>query len=321
MKKTFWEKLKKPFFCLAPMSDVTDPPFRRMIAKYGKPDVMWTEFVSADGLALGQKEEILKNLKFTKKEKPIVAQVFTSNPKNMRIAAKIIQQAGFDGIDINMGCPDRKIEKQGAGAALIKNPKFARKLIKAAKSGAPNIPVSVKTRIGYNKNEIEEWISELLKETPVALTIHWRTRKEMSRAEARWKIAPIAVKLRDKISPKTLIIGNGDIKSLNRAKKISKQTGVDGVMIGRGVFGNPWFFSGKNPSKTEKLKALLEHSRLYEKLSGHKSFAIMKKHFKAYANGYTGAKKLRVKLMNARNSKEAEKIIKKEITQNTKTIL
>jgi len=305
----FWKKLNKPFFCLAPMSDVTDTAFRRIITKYGKPDIFWTEFVSSDGLVFGDKKEIIKNLKYSEKERPIVAQVFSSNPKNMQIAAKIIQDLKFDGLDINMGCPDRKVEKQGAGSALIKNPKLAQDIIRAAKKGAQKLPISVKTRIGYNKNEIKTWIVALLESDIDALTIHFRTRKEMSRVPAKWHLANDIVRMRDEIAPNTLIIGNGDVFNLDDARKKAEQTNVDGIMIGRGIFGNPWFFSGDTPNIEDKLKVLIEHSKLFEKLCKHKSFAIMKKHFKAYVSGWEGAKQLRMKLMECENANEVEKII------------
>ncbi|MCK5060041.1 MAG: tRNA-dihydrouridine synthase family protein [Candidatus Pacebacteria bacterium] len=247
MSQGFWKKLKKPIIALAPMSDVTDAAFRRVIAKYGKPDVMWTEFVSADGLFQGGKKALMTNLKFTEKERPIVAQFFTIKPENMHKAAKLAVELGFDGVDINMGCPDRSIEKQGAGAALMKNPKLARELIKAAKKGAESagrrIPVSVKTRIGYKTNEIETWLLELLVEEPAAITIHARTRKEMSDVPARWDVIKRAVEIRDSLKSKTLILGNGDIMSLADAKKKAKETGADGVMLGRAIFGAPWMFA------------------------------------------------------------------------------
>ncbi|MBU2576038.1 tRNA-dihydrouridine synthase [Patescibacteria group bacterium] len=321
MKKTFWKKLPKPFFCLAPMSDVTDAAFRRIIAKYSKenlpasggPDVMWTEFVSADGLALGNKDEIIKNLKFTAKERPIVAQIFGANPDNIAKAARIIQDLKFDGLDINMGCPDKKVEKQGAGAGLMKDAKLAQKIITAAKKGALKLPISIKTRIGYSKNEIQTWIPALLKTDISALTIHFRTRKEMSRVPAKWHLANEIVRMRDEIAPNTLIIGNGDVSDLEDARAKAKDTGVDGIMIGRGVFGNPWFFSGKTTDTHDKLRVLIEHAKLFEKLCKHKSFAVMKKHFKAYISGWDGAKQLRMKLMSAKNADDVEKIIKKSM--------
>lgn len=310
MNLGFWAKLNKPFFVLAPMADVTDAAFRRIIEKYGKPDVFWTEFVSADGLCSNGRKVLVRDLEFTKKEKPIVAQLFSSKPEKMREAAALCQKLGFDGIDINMGCPDRSIEKQGCGAAMIKNPKLAREIIRAAKEGAPKLPVSVKTRIGYNKNEITTWIPEVLAEGIAALTIHVRTRKEMSLVPARWEHVREVIELRNKISPQTLIIGNGDVKDMNDARAKAKEFGADGVMLGRAIFGNPWLFSslhGKQitPSIQEKLKVLVEHTKLFEKLLGDiKSFAIMKKHYKAYVNGFEGAKEFRTELMEAKNVKE-----------------
>lgn len=308
----FWQKLKKPIFVLSPMADVTDSSFRQIIAKYGKPDVMWTEFVSADGLFLGDKEALIKNLDFTKKERPIVAQFFTSKLEFIKRASELAVKLGFDGIDINMGCPDKSVEKQGAGASLIKNPKLATELIKMAKEGALDLPVSVKTRVGYNKDELDLWLPILISAEPAVITIHARTRKQMSRVPADWSYIKRAVEIRNKMKSKTLIIGNGDIKSLEEAEMKVKETGADGVMIGRAIFGNPWFFNKnkKEINKEEKLKVLVEHSKLFEKIISHKNFSIMKKHYKAYVNGWSGAKELRIKLMEAKNAKEVEKIIK-----------
>ncbi len=312
MEYGFWKKLKKPFFVLAPMADVTDCAFRRIIEEHGKPDVFWTEFVSCDGLCSPGRKVLLRDLEFTKKEKPIVAQLFSSRPEKMKEAAALCQELGFDGIDINMGCPDRSIEKQGCGSAMIKNPKLAREIIRAAKEGAPNIPVSVKTRIGYNKNEIATWIPEILEEGVAALTIHCRTRKEMSLVPARWEHVREVTALRDKIAPETLIIGNGDVKDMDDARAKAKEFGADGVMLGRAIFGNPWLFSslhGKQtvPTGKEKLSVMVEHTKLYEKLLGDiKSFAIMKKHYKAYVNGFDHAKEFRAELMEAKDAAEVE---------------
>ncbi|MDO8579747.1 MAG: tRNA-dihydrouridine synthase, partial [bacterium] len=319
MNHGFWKKLKKPFFVLAPMADVTDASFRRIIAMHGKPDVMWTEFVSADGLCSPGRKTLLHDLKFTDAERPIVAQLFTSNPEKMREAGALCQKLGFDGIDINMGCPDRSIEKQGAGAAMIKDPKLAREIIRAAKEGAPRLPISVKTRIGYNKNEIVTWIPEILAEGLSALTVHLRTRREMSLVPAHWECMREIISLRDKISPETLIIGNGDVNDLEDAKNKVHEFGIDGVMLGRGIFGNPWLFSALHtrdkksvsPNLPETLKALVLHTKLFEKLLGSvKSFAHMKKHFKSYVHGFDNARELRIQLMEAKNANEVEDIVK-----------
>ena len=330
--KNFWQKIKakkgsEPILVLAPMADVTDVAFRYVIAKYGKPDVLWTEFVSADGLVLAPDDKPDKNgftghyklmadLKFNKIERPIVAQLFGSNVERMVKASKIVADLGYDGIDLNMGCPDRGIEKQGCGSAMIKNPASALQIIQAVKTGAPNLPVTVKTRLGYNRDQLEEWLPILLSANPAVITVHARTRKEMSKVPARWERVARAVEIRDvvqadlPVDERTLIFGNGDVVSLEQAHALTKQTGCDGVMIGRGIFGNPWFFGGHIPTVKEKLKVLLEHTKLFTKLLPHKNFAIMKKHYKAYVEGFAGAKELRIELMACENYSEIEKAVK-----------
>jgi len=300
----FWSQLKKPIMVLAPMADVTDTAFRRIIAKYGKPDVTWTEFVSADGLCSPGREILLHDLKYTEAERPIVAQLFTSHPEKMEQAAALAEKLGFDGVDINMGCPDRSIEKQGAGAAMIKNPAQAKEVIRAAKRGT-KLPISVKTRVGYNKVELEEWLPALLEEDIAVLTVHARTRKEMSAVPARWEHVKRAVEIRDAMGKDTLIFGNGDVTDLADARKKIEETGADGVMLGRAIFGNPWLFAEKIPSIEEKLRVMVEHTKAFEDLlGGVKSFSIMKKHYKAYVNGFDGAKELRVELMEAKDAAE-----------------
>ncbi len=319
MKNNFWEKLDKPFFCLAPMADVTDVAFRKIIEKYsrhgkknGGPDVFWTEFVSADGLMSKGREALKHDLGYSKDEHPIVAQLFGSHIEKMEGAARLCAELGFDGIDINMGCPDRSIEKQCSGAAMIKFPELARAIIRAAKRGAPDLPISVKTRVGYNKIEIDKWIPELLAENIAALTVHCRTRKEMSKVPARWEYVKEVVELRNKISPNTIIIGNGDVVDIEDAKQKAKEAGCDGVMLGRAIFGNPWLFDQdkKEVSLEEKMTAMVEHTKLFEKeLGGIKSFAVMKKHYKAYVQGFDGAKELREKLMESENAGQVEEIV------------
>ena len=240
----------------------------------------------------------------------MVAQIFGGKPENIKIAAELCKELGFDGIDINMGCPDKTIEKQCAGAAMMKDHKLAREIIQAAREGGGGLPISVKTRIGYNRNELETLIPELLKEDLAALTIHLRTRKEMSNVPAHWEFMKRIVEIRDEMKVDTLILGNGDALNLEDAKKKVKETGCDGVMLGRAIFGNPWLFAGKIPSIKEKLKVMIEHTKLFEQmLGGHKNFAIMKKHYKAYVNGFEGAKELRMKLMEAENAKQVEDIV------------
>ncbi|MFZ2038674.1 MAG: tRNA-dihydrouridine synthase [Minisyncoccia bacterium] len=322
--KGFWQTLSTPFFCLAPMLDVTDISFRQIIAKYsrhsnppaggGGPDVFWTEFVSADGLDSRGYDHLLPMLKFSKNERPIVAQIFTASPKHMEFAAKMVQELGFDGLDINMGCPDKGVQKQGSGAALIKSPKLAREIIQAALRGAPKIPVSVKTRLGYNKNEIETWIPELLKENISALIIHGRTKKDMSMVPARWEDIKKVVEVVRASGKDIPVIGNGDVVSLEDGREKAVMSGCDGIMIGRGVFGKPWLFDTKRktePTLEEKLKILVEHTELFlEKMSDRKLFEVMKKHFKAYVGGFDGAKELRLELMASKDLADIRKITK-----------
>ena len=353
--KNFWTELPKPFFALAPMEDVTDAAFRRIIALQGRlartdggrggPDVTFCEFTSADGLVLadekGQKK-LRRKLLFSEIERPVVAQFFTAVPEHIEYAARLAAEMGFDGVDINMGCPDRAVEKSQCGAAMMKNPQLAREIIRAAKrgwqqgiSGNPRgetswVPLSVKTRLGYDTDELEEWLPELLAEEPAAVTIHARTRKEMSAVAARWERIKRAVEIRDAVqgetSDKTLIVGNGDLKDLDEARAKVAESGADGAMLGRAIFGNPWLFSSREKSlerfipstvegsreidAQEKIKTLAEHIKLFDGLMGDvQHFAVMKKHFKAYISGWDGAKELRVRLMETDTAGQAIAIL------------
>ena len=316
--RNFWRTLKKPIMTIAPMANVTDEAFRRMFVECGAPDVFWTEFVSVEGLLSRGKERLLPDLWFSADEHPIVAQIFGAKPEQFEEASGIIRKLGFDGIDINMGCPDRAVEKQGAGAMLMKNPKLAQDIIRATKRGAGGLPVSVKTRIGYNKNQIDEWIPALLEEDIATLTVHLRTRKEMSLVPAHWDLAPHIAALRNRHAPETILLGNGDVSSLEDAKGRIVEAGFDGAMVGRGIFGNPWFFSGKNPTLRKRLTQLAKHTKVFEQLyksdiakkdGSLKNFDVMKKHFKAYCSGFDGAKELRIRLMDTENAAEVKKVI------------
>ncbi len=338
MPQHFWQTLKKPVLILAPMANVTDAAFRHMFALYNKtlpPDVrpvLYTEFVSVEGLLSRGAERLLPDLWFNKggdaNEHPIVAQIFGAKPEQFARAAAMIAAMGFDGIDINMGCPDRAVERQGAGAALIKTPKLAQEIIRATKEGASGLPVSVKTRIGWNKETLDEWITAILAERPAALTVHLRTRAEMSKVPAHWELAPRLAALRDAHAPLafdadgrtiggTLVIGNGDVASLDDARAKAAQYGLDGVMTGRGAFGAPWFFTGREPDIRERLTRMVEHTVLFEHLYKSdrtkgdgkiKNFDVMKKHYKAYCAGFDGAKELRIRLMDAADAAEVHTI-------------
>lgn len=305
------------------MADVTDPAYRRLIAETGMPAVMWTEFVSADGLYHTREKKgmpdadnpLMRDLQFDSSlEHPIVAQLFSSNPEMMAYASNLVKELGFDGVDINMGCPDRSIEKQGCGAAMMKNPERAKEIIRAARTSG--LPVSVKTRIGYNSENIDEWISAVLSEKPEALTVHLRTRKDMSLVPAKWDLMPRIVALRDSISPETLIIGNGDVVSQEDARAKLALSGADGAMLGRAIFGNPWLFTDRNKeeiSSKEKLQALDKLALYFSELHPYKSFHILKKHIKAFVNGYDGAGPLRSELMETATIEELREKLAKAI--------
>lgn len=324
----FWGKLEKPFFVLAPMANVTDAVFRRIIMKYSKfggkdaevlrvggPDVTWTEFVSADGLCHPKgREALLRDLSYTEGERPIVAQLFTAHPEKMFEAAKLVAELGFDGIDINMGCPDKNVMKQGAGAACMKDPELMKKLVLAARAGTVasggELPVSVKTRLGFNEDTLEVLLPKVLEAKPAALTLHARTKKEMSLVPARWERVKRAVEIARESG--TLIIGNGDVKDLQDARMKVAETGADGVMLGRAIFGNPWLFDENKLSVTveEKLQAVIEHTKLFEEVwKDTKSFELMKKHYQAYINHFPQAKELRVQMMNCHSAEEIENVI------------
>ena len=307
----FWHDLPKPFFVLAPLAGVTDPAFRRLIARYGKPHAMWTEFTSADGLCAAGRNRLLRGLVYTESERPIVAQLFGAKPETMERATALAADLGFDGIDINMGCPDRNVEKRGAGAALCKQPALARALIRAAKRGAGVLPVSAKVRLGYDCNELETWLPALLEAEPAAVTLHARTRQEMSRVPARWDAVAQAVDIRDRLKAPVYVVGNGDAAGIADARRKARDSGADGVMLGRAIFGNPWLFDERrilaDIPAVEKLRVLLEHTRLFEELLGDvKSLDTMKKHYKAYLQGFDGAKALFLQLMDARDVHEVE---------------
>lgn len=255
----FWEKLPRPFFALAPMHEITDASFRQTLARHAKPDVMFTEFVSADGLVLAPEDgrkKLLRHLRFTEFERPIVAQFFTSNTEHMRAAARLAAALGFDGIDINMGCPVEKVINQNSCSALIRTPQLAKQIIRAAKEGSCGLPVSVKTRIGFNQVEVETWLPALLEEEPAAITLHARTAREMSKVPARWEFVKRAVEIRDGMKKRTLIVGNGDVMTLKEGRARAEETGCDGVMIGRGILKDPLLFSKTNLSSEERISIL-----------------------------------------------------------------
>jgi len=312
-----WQKLKKPIFILAPMDDVTDTVFRQIIGDLAAPDLYFTEFTSVDGMVSEKgREPVSRRLQFTEKERPIIAQIWGNDPEKFFKAAQMCKEMGFDGIDINMGCPEKSVVKRGMCSGLINHPEVAAAIIKATKEGAGGLPVSVKTRIGFREIQTEEWLGFLLKQDLAALTVHGRTVREMSKVPAHWDEIGKAVKLRDQIAPQTLIIGNGDINSYQDGLNKVSEHGVDGVMVATGIFKNLWIFdkSGKIPNLTieERLNQLLKHSRLFVKTWGQtKSFAILKKFFKIYISEFEGASEMRVEFMNTNSLEEVTALVVK----------
>jgi len=307
---------------LAPMDGVTDAPMRYITAKYGRPDVMFTEFVSADGLkrvtggnklSLASRNSLLRHLRFDESERPVVAQLFGGEPESFFEVAKLIVKMGFDGVDINMGCPAKKVAGRGEGAGLIKNHELAGEIIAAVKKGVEGkIPVSVKTRIGFEKAD-PEWWKFLATQDLAAVTIHGRTFKQLYQGEADWEAIGEAGTLIKQSG--AVFLGSGDISSRQQAVVSCQKYGVDGALIGRGAMGNPWIFKKLKNSKTqelkteEKLSIAVEHARKFEEVFPNDRFFIMRKHLSWYARGFDGAADLRQKLVLCNSADEVEAIV------------
>ncbi len=313
----FWKILNKPIFALAPMEDVTDTVFRKIVVECGKPDVMFTEFTNTEGLQSVGQSHVIHRLKYSEVERPLVAQIWGITPQNYYDSARLIVKMGFDGLDINFGCPVKKVIKAGACSALIKNPDLAKEIIQATKEGlGGNIPLSIKTRIGFNRISTEEWIGFLLEVgQPAALTIHGRTVKEMSKVPVHWNEIGKAIDLRNQLSPETLILGNGDLFDRQTAREKIEQYQLDGVMIARGIFHNPWFFDPavdpKKKSPQERLDLLEKHVRLFEQTWGvNKDYHILKRFYKIYLHQFEGAAHLRQKFMETTNYNEVDELIR-----------
>lgn len=315
--KNIWKTLKKPIFILAPMDDVTDVVFRQVVNKTARPDLFFTEFTNVEGLNSSGKEVLLRRLRLSKLDHPIIAQIWGIEPENYKKAARLIKDLGFDGIDINMGCPVRAVTRNGACSALIKNQELARAIIEKTIEGAGELPVSVKTRIGFSTVQTEEWISFLLQFKLSAIIVHGRTAKEQSTPPANWDEIQKAVELRDRLNKNVLIIGNGDVVNRQDGLEKIKKYGVDGVMIGRGIFKDVWAFAKVKQQKDlkEMLALALLHIDLFEKEWGNlKSYNILKRFFKIYTTGFDRAKEIREKLYKASNYHEAKKIIIPNLT-------
>ncbi|WP_321308690.1 tRNA-dihydrouridine synthase [Marinifilum fragile] len=331
----FWHNIQTPNFSLAPMEDVTDTSFREVVlqsAATGKLNLLFSEFTSVEGMChpIGH-EKVKHRLQINESEKKLlkeknvklIAQIWGKDPeKYYKTAQYIANETDFDGIDINMGCPVKNVVKNGCCSALIAQPDLAKEIILATKE-ATNLPLSVKTRIGFKEVVTESWVSHLL-QTPIdALTIHGRIQKQMSEGTADWNEIAKAVQLRNELAPHIKLIGNGDVESYQEGLDKCKTYGVDGVMIGRGIFKNPWFF---HPEKEEiemeeKLDLMLKHTRLFDKTWGNsKNFAILRRFFKIYTNEFHGASSLRNDLMNTRNAEEVYEAVKQFTLNNEQSV-
>jgi nifR3 family TIM-barrel protein len=302
------------------MADVTDFVFREIISTIGKPDVLFTEFISADGLYSSGRKSLEGKLRFSEKQQPIVAQIWGATPENFVKAAQEIEERGFDGIDINMGCPDKAVMKKNSGAALIGNMPLVRQLVESIKVSAPSLPLSVKTRIGETEIETKEWISFLLSLKIDALTIHGRAAESRVKGEVDWNSIGEVVKLKNSISPATIIMGNGDVKTTKEIQKKQEVYGVDGVMVGRGIFQNPWLFENNSNAnehtKNDYLDLLEKHSQLFTDTWGDtKNFASLRKFFKVYVKEFRGSNKLRQQLMKAVTHEEVKHNIESVMKQ------
>lgn len=309
-----WQELKKPFFVLAPMDDVTDTVFRTIVAECARPDVFFTEFVSVDGLSSAGRQALSTKLRFTDVEKPLIVQVWGMKPENYVQVAGELADYGYAGIDINMGCPVPKVIKHGACSALINDRDLAGRIIASTKHGAAGkVPVSVKTRIGYNKIDLS-WIEFLLKQDIAALTVHARTVKELSKVPNHWEVMDQIVAMRDEIAPHTVLIANGDVTTRQQGMEYAEKYKVDGIMVGRGIFHDPYLFAENSPWHTmpaqERLALYEKHMELFlDAWSERKNPAVLKKFAKVYVNGFAGASELREAIMRAQTVEDMKEAL------------
>lgn len=321
----FWKDLSKPIFALAPMEDVTDTSFREIVAGLSDPqilNVLFTEFTSVDGMNHPKgKPRVSERLFVSESEKKhlkeknfkLVAQIWGNNPEIFhKVAREITEEYDFDGLDINMGCPVKNVVKNGCCSALISQPALAKEIILATKE-ATHLPVSVKTRTGLKAHDTEVWISHVMETRPAAIILHGRTQKQQSDGLADWEEIAKGARVRDQIDPEVLFLGNGDVFSVEQGEELTTKFGLDGVMIGRGIFHNPWFFNQITPtlSITDKLTQLMLHTLIFERnWGGKKNFNILKRFYKIYTNDFPGAAKLRAELMESKSFDEVYTIIK-----------
>ncbi|MDT3993878.1 tRNA-dihydrouridine synthase [Mammaliicoccus fleurettii] len=313
MKENFWSELPRPFFILAPMEDVTDIVFRHVVSEAARPDVFFTEFTNTESFCHPEGiHSVRGRLTFSEDEQPIVAHIWGDKPEHFREMSIGMAEMGFKGIDLNMGCPVANVAGKGKGSGLILRPETAAEIIQAAKAGG--LPVSVKTRLGYYKiEEWKDWLKHVFEQDIANLSIHLRTRKEMSNVDAHWELIEAVKNLRDEIAPNTLLTINGDIPDRKTGLELATKYGIDGVMIGRGIFHNPFAFE-KEPrehSSKELLDLLRLHLTLFEKYSTNeaKQFKSLRRFFKIYVRGMRGAGELRNQLMNTNTADEVRALL------------
>jgi len=324
----FWKSLQKPIFALAPMEDVTDTSFREIVARISDPlhlHILYTEFTSVDGMnhpvgkiRVGERLLVSDSEKLVLKEKNIrlIAQIWGRKPELFyKIAREITEEYDFDGLDINMGCPVKNVVKNGCCSALINEPELAKEIILATKE-ATHLPVSVKTRTGIKSHDTEKWIGQLMETKPSAIILHGRTQKQQSDGLADWDEIAKGARVRDQLNPETRFLGNGDVVSVSHGQELCDKYNIDGVMIGRGIFHNPWFFNPLHTSQTkeEKLKQLLLHTHIFEQnWGGKKNLNILKRFYKIYTNDFVGAASLRASLMEAKTFEDVYSLVKNEL--------
>ncbi|EFS16599.1 MULTISPECIES: tRNA dihydrouridine synthase [Staphylococcus] len=313
MKENFWSELPRPFFILAPMEDVTDIVFRHVVSEAARPDVFFTEFTNTESYCHPEGiHSVRGRLTFSEDEQPMVAHIWGDKPEQFRKMSIGLKEMGFKGIDLNMGCPVANVAKKGKGSGLILRPERAAEIIQATKEGG--LPVSVKTRLGYYEiDEWKDWLKHVFEQDIANLSIHLRTRREMSKVDAHWELIEAIKTMRDEIAPHTLLTINGDIPDRQKGLELANKYGVDGVMIGRGLFHNPFAFE-KEPREhtSEELLDLFRlHLSLYEKYSNEETqqFKALRRFFKIYIRGIKGASQLRHKLMSTETIDEARELL------------
>ncbi|CCE57919.1 TPA: tRNA-dihydrouridine synthase [Staphylococcus argenteus] len=313
MKENFWSELPRPFFILAPMEDVTDIVFRHVVSEAARPDVFFTEFTNTESFCHPEGiHSVRGRLTFSEDEQPMVAHIWGDKPEQFRETSIQLAKMGFKGIDLNMGCPVANVAKKGKGSGLILRPDVAAEIIQATKAGG--LPVSVKTRLGYYEiDEWKDWLKHVLEQDIANLSIHLRTRKEMSKVDAHWELIEAIKNLRDEIAPNTLLTINGDIPDRKTGLELAEKYGIDGVMIGRGIFHNPFAFEKEPREHTSKelLDLLRLHLSLFNKYEKDeiRQFKSLRRFFKIYVRGIRGASELRHQLMNTQSIAEARALL------------